>query len=143
MAGVRASPAFVFSVLTGQQKLELYVVKNVTARWTHQSFEKQYVFRTFRAFRLRSVPLWRSTNAVLTVRLTRERAKAACTPAAVPKITRVATSTTRPFFRVLCTVAQFRPAGATLYGLRGRPRLPVRGGTTSVPNASRIAPSLV
>ena len=57
MAGVRASPASVFSVLTGQQKLELYVVKNVTARWIHQSFEKQYVLRTFRAFRLRAVPL--------------------------------------------------------------------------------------
>ena len=44
-------------VLTGQQKLELYVVKYVTARWIHQSFEKQYVLRTFRAFRLRAVPL--------------------------------------------------------------------------------------
>src|SRR3954449_11277851 len=105
MAGVRASPALVFRVLTGQQKLELYIVKNVIARWIHQSFEKQYVFRTFRASRLRAVPLWRSTNDVLTVRLTVERARAACTDAAVPKITRRATSTTRPFFRVLCTVA--------------------------------------
>ncbi len=55
--------------------------------------------------RLRSVPLCRSTNAVLTVRLADESASAASTVAAVPKITRVATSTTRPFFRVLCTVA--------------------------------------
>src|SRR3954466_6056339 len=105
MAGVRASPASVFSVLTGQQKLELYVVKNVTARWIHQSFEKQYVFRTFRASRFRAVPLCRSTNAVLTARLTPELPRAACTDAAVPKITRVATSTTRPFFRALCIVA--------------------------------------
>src|SRR3954468_14808439 len=105
MAGVRASPAFVFSVLTGQQKLSLYIVKNVTARWIHQSFEKQYVFRTFRAFRFRSVPFCRSTNAVFTVRLTPELTNAAFTAAAVPKITRVTTSTTRPFFRVLCTVA--------------------------------------
>ena len=58
-----------------------------------------------RAFRLRSVPLCRSTNAVLTVRLATESANATCTVAAVPKITRVATSTTRPFVRVLCTVA--------------------------------------
>src|SRR3954462_2989514 len=105
MAGVRAAPSFAFSVRTGQQKLSLYLLKKVAARCTHQSFEKQYVFRTFRAFRLRSAPLWRSTNAVFTVRLTAERARAACTDAAVPKITRVATSTTRPFFRVLCTVA--------------------------------------
>src|SRR5512135_2638195 len=106
----------------------------------HQSFEKQYVFLTFRAFRLRSVPLCRSTNAVLTTRLTSELASAACTVAAVPKITRATTLTTRPFFRVLCTVAYRSPAGATLYGLRGRPGLPVRGGTTSAPNVSRIAP---
>ena len=32
MAGVRSSPAFVFSVLTGQQKLSLDIVKQVTAR---------------------------------------------------------------------------------------------------------------
>src|SRR3954447_9599099 len=105
MAGGRASPALGFRVLTGQQKLSLYIVKNVTARWIHQSFEKQYVFRTFRAFRFRSVPLCRSTNAVLIVRLTPERDNAACPPATVPKTTRVATSTTRPFLRVLCTVA--------------------------------------
>src|SRR3954465_15650088 len=105
MAGVRSSPAFVFSVLTGQQKFELYIVKNVTARCTHQSFEKQYVFRTFRAFRFRSVPFWRSTNDVFTGPLPRESANAACTDAAVPKTTRLTTSTTRPFFRTLCTVA--------------------------------------
>jgi hypothetical protein len=105
MAGVRASPAPVFNDLTGQQKLSLYMVKKVTARWTHQSFEKQYVFRTFRAFRLRSVPLWRPTNDVLTVRLTPELTRAASTDSAVPKITRLITSTTRPFFRTLCTVA--------------------------------------
>ena len=70
-------------------------MKNVTARWIHQSFEKPYDLRTFRAFRLRSVPLCRSTNAVLIVRLTPERANADCRPAAVPKINRVATSTTR------------------------------------------------
>src|SRR3954471_14104325 len=105
MAGVRASPPFAFSVLTGQQKLPLYLLKKVAARCAHQSFEKRYVFRTFRAFRLRSVPLCRSTNDVLIVRLTPERANAACTPATVPKIPRVTPSTARPFLRVLCTVA--------------------------------------
>src|SRR3954463_7555671 len=105
MAGVRAPPALGFSGLPGQQEISPDNGKNGTARWIHQSFEKQYVFRTFRAFRLRSVPLCRSTNAVLTVRLTAEASNAAATVAAVPKITRVATSTTRPFFRVLCTVA--------------------------------------
>jgi hypothetical protein len=81
------------------------LLKKVAARWIHQSFEKQYVFLAFRAFRLRSVPLCRSTNAVLIVRLAAEAASAAPTVAAVPKITRVVTSTTRPFFRALCTVA--------------------------------------
>src|SRR5262245_12131411 len=105
MAVVWAGPPLAFSFLTGQQKFSLYLLKKLAARWIHQSFEKQYVFRTFRAFRLRSVPLCRSTNAVLTVRLAAEASSAAATVAAVPKITRVVTSTTRPFFRVLCTGA--------------------------------------
>jgi hypothetical protein len=42
---------------------------------------------------------------VFTARLTPELANAPSNLAAVPKINRLATSTTRPFFRVLCTVA--------------------------------------
>jgi hypothetical protein len=57
MAGVRDSPPFAFSILTGQPTSELHLLEKVAARRVHQSFEKRYVFRTFRAFRLRSVPL--------------------------------------------------------------------------------------
>src|SRR5262249_31161038 len=114
MAGVCAAPSSAFSVRTGQQKLSRNLLKKLAARCVHHSFEKQYVFRTLRAFRLRSVPLCRSTTAVLPVRLPAEVSNAAATVAAVPKITRVVTLTTRPFFRVLCTVAEFNPAGATL-----------------------------
>ena len=60
-------------------------------------------------FRLRSVPLCRSTNAVLILWLTPDLTNTASTAAAVPKITCVTTSTTRPFFRVLCTVANAAP----------------------------------
>src|SRR6516162_3364700 len=105
MAGVCAAPSFAFKVRTGQQKLSLYLLKKLAARSIHPSFEKLYVFRARRALRLRSVPLCRSTNAVLTVRLTADASNAAATVAAVPKITRVATATTRPFLLVFCTVA--------------------------------------
>ena len=50
--------------------------KYLIASWTCQSFEKQYVLRTFLALRLRSVPLCRSMNAVLISRLTRQCFKA-------------------------------------------------------------------
>src|SRR5262249_61890246 len=107
MAGVWAGPPLAFSVLTGQQKFSLYLLKKLAARWIHQSFEKQYVLRTFRALRLRSVPLYRSTNAVLTVRLAAESANAAATVAAVPEITRVAPSPRRPSFPRFVAVAYF------------------------------------
>ena len=105
MAGVRwAYPVSRFpsrSVRTGQQKLQLYIVKEVTASCTSQSLEKPYVFRTLRPLRLRSVPLCRSTNTGLTTVLTRDAARAARIAAAVPNTTRIATFTTRPFSRVL------------------------------------------
>ena len=47
----------------------------------------------------------RSTNAVLIARLTFDIPNARSTAAIVPKTTRVPTSTTRPFLRLLVTVA--------------------------------------
>ena len=96
--------------------------------------------RTSRALRLRSVPSRRSTNGVSTARLDVEHAEAASTASAVTKMILRSTLTTRPLLRVSCTVAQVWPAGGTLYGLRGRPRLPVRGGVIASPYASGIAP---
>src|SRR5262249_62364047 len=123
-----AGPPLTFSVLTGRQKLSLYLLKKLVARWIHPSFEKRYVVRTFRASRWRSVPWCRSTNAVLIVRLAADASNAAATVVAVPKITRVVTPPTRPPFRVFCTLGYVNPPRATLYRFRGRPRPPVPGG---------------
>jgi hypothetical protein len=51
------------------------------------------------------VPSWRSTNAVLTPRLTEEWANAVFTAATVLKITRVNTSIAHRFVRAFCAVA--------------------------------------
>ena len=96
------------------------MVKYVSAAWASQSLEKQQVLRTFRAFRFRSLPLCRSTNAVFTFPLTFDSSSAAASNSAVPKITRKSTLTTRPRSRLLWTVAYTRPSGATRYGFRGR-----------------------
>ena len=74
-------------VRTGQPKLSPYSLKTLAARWTHQSFEELDVSLARRASRSRSVPLCRSTNAVLIVRLTADASDAAATVAEVPKIT--------------------------------------------------------
>jgi hypothetical protein len=65
----------------------------------------RYVLRAFRALRCRSVPFWRSTNEVLIAQLTADIPRAASTAAIVPKTTRVAIATTRPFARVFSTTA--------------------------------------
>src|SRR6266568_9673265 len=67
--------------------------------------EKQAVLRTLRPLRLRSVPWWRSTNAVFSAVLTGEAASAALTASSSPNTMRGSTWTTRPLYRVLCTVA--------------------------------------
>ncbi len=69
------------------------------------SVEKQYVFLVLREFCPRSVPLLRSTKAVLAVELTFDRSSIAFNSTAVPKTSVRTTLTTRPFFRVFFTVA--------------------------------------
>ena len=69
------------------------------------SLEKPHVLRCFREFWCRSVPLFRSTNEVLTVVLASDRLRYAYSRSTVPKINARVTSTTRPFFRFLHTVA--------------------------------------
>jgi hypothetical protein len=72
----------------------------------HYGTFKGLVLRTFRPLRLRSVPLCRSTKAVLIAVLAIEAAKATVTAATVPKITRESISVIRPFSRVLCVLVQ-------------------------------------
>ncbi|WP_148087627.1 hypothetical protein [Gemmata obscuriglobus] len=72
----------------------------------------------------------RSTKHVFTTVLT---AGAASPAAPVPNTTRVLTRTTRLFFFSLWTVAYVTAGGTTVYGFRGRPGRPVRGGTTTCP----------
>ena len=66
-------------------------MKEVTALWTFQSFEKPKLLRIFRPFLLRSVPWWRSTNAVLIIVLTGEAASAALIASSCPNTTRTST----------------------------------------------------
>ena len=47
--------------------------------------------------------------------------------------TRRLTRTTRLFTRSLCTVAYVTSGGTSVYGRRGRPGRPVRGGVTTRP----------
>ncbi len=131
VATVRLRPAPV--VRTGPQELYLKSLNTVAARCTAPSFENAYVFRTFRLQRPRSVPLWRSTKHAFTTRLTADDANADATAPAVPNTTRVLTRTTRLFSRSLYTVAYVTSGGTVVYGLRGRPRRPVRGGVTRCP----------
>ena len=70
---------------------------------------------------------------VLTAQLTADAANARATASSVPTTTRVLTRTTRLFSRSLWTAAYVTSGGIIVYGFRGRPGRPVRGGTTTCP----------